>query len=43
MDHFGVRRTSPDFWTLSDDVNRDYARRAPIEAGWLDYNRLENR
>ncbi len=40
---FGVRRTSPNFWALSDTLNADYARRAPIEAGLFDYNRLENR
>lgn len=43
MARFGIRRTSPDFWVLSDAVNADYARTAPIEAGLLDYNRLENR
>ena len=40
---FGVRRTSSQFWMLSDAINADYARTAPIEAGLLDYNRLENR
>ncbi len=43
MTRYGVRRSSSDFWPLSDAVNADYLRRAPIEAGWLDYNRLENR
>lgn len=40
---FGVRRTSPQFWGISDAVAADYARAAPVEAGVLDYNRLENR
>jgi hypothetical protein len=40
---FGIRRTSAQFWALSDDINADYARTMPIEAGLLDYNRLENR
>jgi hypothetical protein len=40
---FGVRRTSSQFWTLSDAIAADYARTAPIESGVLDYNRLENR
>ncbi|HSD36224.1 MAG TPA: fatty acid cis/trans isomerase [Rhodocyclaceae bacterium] len=43
MDHFGVRRTSPHFWALSDAVNSEYIKSRPIEGGWLDYNRLENR
>lgn len=40
---YAVRRTSPEFWSLSDAVNADFARRTPIEAGLFDYNRLENR
>ncbi|KAB2912155.1 MAG: fatty acid cis/trans isomerase [Dechloromonas sp.] len=42
-DRFAVRRTAPDFWKLSDELHDAYARLAPIEAGILDYNRLENR
>ena len=39
----GVRRTDPRFWEFSDSVLRtNYADR-PVEAGLLDYNRLENR
>lgn len=43
MDAYGLRRSSPAFWALSDYVNGEYRRQAPVEAGWLDYNRLENR
>ncbi|MEW6543841.1 MAG: fatty acid cis/trans isomerase [Nitrospirota bacterium] len=42
-EHFGVRRTSPDFWSHSDQLHRAYRARAPREAGLFDYNRLENR
>lgn len=38
-----IRRTNPNFWANSDQVNAAYRERAPIEAGWFDYNRLENR
>jgi hypothetical protein len=40
---FGVKRTSPDFWTHSDQIHD--ARRAsePQHAGLFDYNRLEAR
>ncbi|EKE75467.1 fatty acid cis/trans isomerase [Gallaecimonas xiamenensis] len=43
LDSFAVRRTAPDFWAFSDRLNRLYRQRHPIEAGLLDYNRLENR
>ncbi|MEC5384616.1 fatty acid cis/trans isomerase [Uliginosibacterium sp. H3] len=43
VNRFGVRRTNPRFWELSDAINADYVNSHPIEAGWLDYNRLENR
>lgn len=42
-DRFALRRTSPDFWQHSDAVHEAYRRIDPIEAGLLDYNRLENR
>jgi hypothetical protein len=42
-ERFAVRRTSPDFWAHSDGVHEAYRRTDPIEAGLLDYNRLENR
>lgn len=43
MSRFGVRRSSPAFWPLSDALHADYRAREPITAGLLDYNRLENR
>ncbi|TCO82039.1 fatty acid cis/trans isomerase CTI [Plasticicumulans lactativorans] len=43
MTRFGVRRTSPAFWAVSDALHADVRRRTPIEAGIFDYNRLENR
>ncbi|MEN3112091.1 fatty acid cis/trans isomerase [Uliginosibacterium paludis] len=43
IERFGVRRTSNDFWALSDRFNADYLRSEPIEAGILDLNRYENR
>lgn len=42
-DRFAVRRTSRDFWRHSDGVHEAYRRIDPVEAGLLDYNRLENR
>ncbi len=43
LDRFGVRRSSPDFWSFSDKVHEWYKQDQPIEAGLLDYNRFENR
>ncbi|NBI53067.1 fatty acid cis/trans isomerase [Photobacterium alginatilyticum] len=43
LDNYAVRRTSSDFWSFSDKLNQIYRDSYPIEAGLLDYNRLENR
>ena len=43
VDRFGIRRTSTDFWTASDALMAAYRRWAPVEAGVLDWSRLENR
>lgn len=43
LDRYGVRRTSPRFWSLSDELHRKHRAAGPIAAGLLDYNRLENR
>lgn len=43
MDLFAVRRTANNFWEFSDQLNQLFMQRNPIEGGWLDYNRLENR
>jgi hypothetical protein len=42
-DRYAVRRTNPGFWAVSDQLMDAYAASAPIEAGVLDYSRLENR
>ena len=42
VDTYGVRRTSPSFWAMSDWFNDRLAERRPIEAGVLDLNRYEN-
>lgn len=43
IDFVGVRRTDPTFWAFSDKLNQTFFKDRPIESGWLDYNRLENR
>lgn len=43
LDQFGMRRTNPDLWSFSDKLNETFREHKPIESGWLDYNRLENR
>lgn len=40
---FGVRRTHPDFWQLSDQLHQAHFQAEPIKYGLFDYNRLENR
>jgi len=40
---YGVRRTDPRFWSMSDALNQAYRRWAPRDAGLFDYNRFENR
>jgi hypothetical protein len=40
---FGVRRTDPEFWQISDRLHQLYRDTAPIEAGVLDLSRIENR
>lgn len=42
-DRYGVRRSDPDFWSLSDAIHTRYFEQEGVSAGWLDYNRLENR
>ncbi|MGS0469082.1 fatty acid cis/trans isomerase [Cobetia marina] len=43
MADIGVRRTDPRFWQFSDSVLRANYSDRPVEAGLLDYNRLQNR
>ena len=40
---FGVRRTHKKFWNFSDSIHESYRKEKPIEAGFLDFNRLDNR
>ncbi len=40
---FGVQRTDPTFWQFSDQVQAAYSALEPVEAGILDFGRLENR
>jgi len=40
---FAVRRTDPGFWTHSDLIRKEAARRMPVEAAVFDLNRYENR
>ena len=42
VETYGVRRTSPDFWSTSDWFNDRFAKQQPIRAGLLDLNRYEN-
>lgn len=41
-ERFGIRRTDPRFWPLSDAIHADWRQRTPNEAAILDYSRLEN-
>lgn len=43
LDQFGVRRTAPTFWGVSDHLHQAFLAADPIQSGLLDYNRLENR
>ncbi|EAQ98176.1 fatty acid cis/trans isomerase [Congregibacter litoralis] len=43
VDAFGVRRTAPWFWKLSDDLTAQYKSSHPLEAGLFDLNRYQNR
>ncbi|SBT04707.1 Fatty acid cistrans isomerase [Candidatus Accumulibacter aalborgensis] len=42
-DRYAVRRSDPGFWPTSDELQAAHLLAAPISAGILDYNRLENR
>ncbi|MDN3921350.1 fatty acid cis/trans isomerase [Roseateles violae] len=40
---WAVRRDDAQFWAFSDALLQRYGKEQPLEAGLLDYNRLENR
>lgn len=42
VDRFGVRRTDPRFWTISDAIHEKLRVDHPVEFGALDFSRLEN-
>ena len=42
-DRFVIRRSDPGFWQASDAMQDANLSLAPISAGLLDYNRIENR
>lgn len=39
---YGVRRTSPDFWAVSDQISASFLQRNPVQAGILDLNRYKD-
>lgn len=43
LSNWGIRRTHPDFWSWSDILHETYHQTFPVEFGYFDYNRLENR
>lgn len=43
VDRFGLRRTDPRFWAVSDQVLDSYRQAEPISGGVLDYGRYDNR
>lgn len=43
VERYGVRRTAPWFWKLSDEFNAIYRAEQPLEAGLFDLNRYQNR
>ncbi|MFK7830306.1 MAG: fatty acid cis/trans isomerase [Congregibacter sp.] len=43
VERYGVRRTAPWFWKLSDEFNAIYKDEHPVEAGLFDLNRYDNR
>ncbi|MBJ7553083.1 fatty acid cis/trans isomerase [Marinomonas spartinae] len=43
VNQYGIRRTNPAFWTVSDEIAELNKEERPRASGILDYNRLENR
>lgn len=43
LDRYGVRRTTPNFWEFSDSIHDHFIQQQPVQFGYLDYNRFENR
>ena len=43
LDTYGIRRSNPKFWQISDQIHEALLESNPIDGGLLDYNRIENR
>ena len=43
MTRYGVRRSNPAFWSVSDRLHQLYLQQDPVEYGLFDYNRLINK
>ena len=43
LDEYGIRRSDPRFWALSDELHEQWRAEDPTGFGYLDYSRLENR
>ena len=43
LDDYGVRRTDPRFWTVSDALHAKQRAARPLEASIFDFSRLDNR
>lgn len=43
LDDYGIRRSNPEFWELSDALHEQWKAADPTAFGYLDYSRLENR
>ena len=42
VDRWGIRRTSPRFWSTVDWIHQDAQRRRPTKAGIFDFGRYQN-
>lgn len=43
ISRYAVRRSNPEFWTMSDKLHQLHLKHSGVDYGLLDYNRLENR
>jgi len=43
LDRFGIRRSDPRFWSVSDELLSKYRHAEPLTSGVLDYSRYDNR
>jgi hypothetical protein len=40
---YAVRHSNPKIWDFSDWFNAEYKKQQPIQAGWFDMSRYQNR